>query len=55
MSRKSREEAFGRFQSKGTMRENWVGGGQEGGEWWEGRVRMGGRVEGEEGRSVGIM
>lgn len=37
MSRKSREEAFGRFQSKGTMRENWVGGGK--------REESGGRGE----------
>lgn len=37
---KSKEKPFGRFQSKGTMRENW-GGGEE----WERRVRMGGSWE----------
>lgn len=50
---KSKEKPFGRFQSKGTMRENWEGGGGVGAEsknGWE--LGVGGWVEGREGRSV---
>lgn len=52
---KSKEEPFGRFQSKGTMRENWGRGGGRGvgaesKNGWE--LGVGGWVEGREGRSV---
>lgn len=64
LNRKSREGPFGRFQSKGTERENWGEGGGwregregrrgEGGEEWVGAV-CGRLVEGEESRHEEIM